>query len=234
MPRHSRPDPLMIDFAAARRMMVDCQVRTSDVTDLALIAAMQELQRERFLPEANAALAYLDLDVPVTETKDGAAVRRRLLKPAVLAKLLQAAEVRPSDHVLDVGCATGYASAILARLARSVVALEEDPSLARLAEENLHAVGARNVTVVSGALGEGWPPAASYEVILLNGASEVPPASLYRQLKDGGRLVGVVGRVPATKAMLYRAIGRDVSGWPIFDAAAPLLPGFEQPATFAF
>jgi protein-L-isoaspartate(D-aspartate) O-methyltransferase len=224
----------MIDFAAARRMMVDCQVRTSDVTDLALIAAMQELPRERFLPEANAALAYLDLDVPVTETKDGAAVRRSLLKPAVLAKLLQAAEPRPSDHVLDVGCATGYASAILGLLARSVVALEEDPSLARLAEENLHAVGARNVTVVSGALDEGWPAAASYDVILLNGASEVPPTSLYRQLKDGGRLVGVVGRAPATKAVLCRAVGHDVSGWPIFDAAAPLLPGFEQPATFAF
>jgi protein-L-isoaspartate(D-aspartate) O-methyltransferase len=233
MPRHSPPDPLMIDFAAARRMMVDCQVRTSDVTDRPLIAAMQELPRERFLPEANAALAYLDLDVPVTDPQAGS-VTRRLLKPLVLAKLLQAAEVRSSDHVLDVGCTTGYATAILARLARSVVALEEDSSLVRLAKENLGTVGAVNVAVVSGALVDGWPPAAPYDVILLNGATEVPPAVLCRQLKDGGRLVGVVGGAPATKAMLYRAVGSDVSGWPIFDAAAPLLPGFEQPAAFAF
>src|SRR2546423_12738920 len=101
----------MIDFATARRMMVDCQVRTSDVTDLRLIAAMQALPREHFWPDAKAALAYLELDVPVAETKDGAPVRR-LLKPMVLAKLIQAAEIRKSDHVLDVGCATGYASAI--------------------------------------------------------------------------------------------------------------------------
>jgi protein-L-isoaspartate(D-aspartate) O-methyltransferase len=151
-----------------------------------------------------------------------------------LAKLLQAAEVRPSDHVLEVGCTTGYASLILARLAHSVVALEEDPSLARLAQENLRAVEALNATVVSGALAEGWPLGGPYDVILLNGTTEIPPRSLSRQLKDEGRMVGVVGRAPATKAMLYRAVGSDVSGWPIFDAAAPLLPGFEQPATFAF
>jgi protein-L-isoaspartate(D-aspartate) O-methyltransferase len=223
----------MLDFAAARRMMVDCQVRTSDVTDLRLIAAMQELPRERFLPDANAELAYLDLDAPVTATKAGAA-GRRLVKPMVLAKLIQAADIRSTDHVLDVGCATGYASAILARLARSVVALEEDAALARLAEDNLRAVSAVNAAVVSGPLAEGWPQGAPYDVILLNGATEIPPVALLRQLKDGGRMVGVVGRAPAAKAMLYRAIAHDVSGWPIFDAAAPLLPGFEQPAAFAF
>ena len=223
----------MIDFAAARRMMVDGQVRTSDVTDLRLIAVMQELPRERFLPDAKAALAYLDLDVPVTEAKDGAPARR-LLKPMVLAKLIQAAEIRGSDHVLDVGCATGYASAVLERLAHSVVALEQDPSLARLAEANLHAVGAVNATVAVGPLTDGWPAGAPYDVILLNGAAEVAPKALLRQLKDGGRLVGVLGRAPAAKAMLYRAFGQEFSGRPIFDAAAPLLPGFAQPATFAF
>jgi protein-L-isoaspartate(D-aspartate) O-methyltransferase len=222
----------MIDFAAARRTMVDCQVRTSDVTDLRVIAAMQELPRERFLPDANAALAYLDLDVPVTETKAGAA--RRLLKPAVLAKLVQAAEIHGSDHVLDVGCATGYTSAILVRLARSVIALEENASLARLAEENLPAVGALNATIVTGPLPEGWTPEAPYDVIFLNGCTEIAPTTLLRQLKDGGRLVGIVGHTPATNAMLYRAVGHDVSGRPIFDAAAPLLPGFAQPASFAF
>ena len=223
----------MIDFAAARRMMVDCQVRTSDVTDLRLIAAMQELPRELFLPEAMAALAYLDIDVPLAELKGGAPARR-LLKPMVLAKLIQAAEIRVDDHVLDVGCATGYASAILAQLAGSVVALEEDPLLMRLAKENLRAVGALNATVVTGPLTTGWPPGTPYDVILLDGAAEVAPTFLSRQLKDGGRLVGVFGRAPAAKAMLYRAVGQDVSGRPIFDAAAPLLPGFAQPPSFAF
>ena len=134
----------MIDFAAARRMMVDGQVRTSDVTDLRIIAAMLELPRERFVPETNAALAYLDLDVPATRAAGGETARR-LLKPMVLAKMVQAAAVRESDRVLDVGCATGYSSALLARLARAVVALEQDPALARQASANLQAVGVSNV-----------------------------------------------------------------------------------------
>jgi protein-L-isoaspartate(D-aspartate) O-methyltransferase len=221
----------MIDFAAARRMMVDGQVRTADVTDLRILAAMLDLPRERFFPADKAQLAYLDLDVAVSAP--GQPVRR-LLKPMVLAKLIQAAEIRSSDHVLDAGCATGYASAVLGRLAGSVVALEQDPSLARLAEPSLHAVGAVNVTVVIGPLTEGWPPGAPYDVILLNGAAEVAPKALLRQLKDGGRLIGILGCAPVAKAMLYRAFGQECSGRPIFDAAAPLLPGFAQPAAFAF
>jgi protein-L-isoaspartate(D-aspartate) O-methyltransferase len=223
----------MIDFAAARRMMVDGQVRTSDVTDLRLIAVMQELPRERFLPAAHAALAYLDLDVPVTEARNGVPVRR-LLKPMVLAKLLQAADIRGSDYVLDAGCATGYASAVLSMLARSVVALEQEPSLASEADANLRAVGAVNATVAVGPLMEGWPAGGPYDVILLDGSAEVAPKALLQQLRDGGRLVGVIGRAPMTRAMLYRAVGDERSGRPIFDAGAPLLPGFAQPVSFAF
>jgi protein-L-isoaspartate(D-aspartate) O-methyltransferase len=223
----------MIDFAAARRMMVDGQVRTSDVTDLRIIAAMLELPRERFVPESRAGLAYLDLDVAAGAPAAGGAARC-LLKPMVLAKLVQAAAVKAGDHVLDVGCASGYSSALLARLARSVVALEEDPELARFAREALGAVGAGNVTVVAGPLTHGWPAAAPYDAILLNGATEVAPEALCRQLKDGGRLVAVVGHAPVSRAVLYRAVKGDVSGWPIFDAAAPLLPGFAAPAEFVF
>ena len=127
----SRNDCAMIDFAAARRMMVDGQVRTSDVTDPRIIAAMLELPRERFVPEASAALAYLDLDLPVTE--EPAPGARRLLKPMVLAKLVQAADIGRDARVLDVACGTGYSSALLARLARSVVALEDDAALAQRA-----------------------------------------------------------------------------------------------------
>ncbi|HZQ34571.1 MAG TPA: protein-L-isoaspartate O-methyltransferase [Dehalococcoidia bacterium] len=219
----------MIDFAAARRRMVDGQVRTNDVTDLRLQAAMLELPREKFVPGGKAELAYLDLDVPVTPDKG-----RRLLKPMVLAKLLQAAEIGENDHVLDVGCATGYAAALLGRLARSVVALEQDRALADFARQTLSALGAGNVTVVAGPLTEGWPAGAPYDVILLDGASEVPPEALCRQLKEGGRLVGVLGRSPAAKAMLYRAVAGHISGRPIFDAAAPVLPGFVAPPAFVF
>jgi len=217
----------MIDFAAARRMMVDGQVRTSDVTDLRIIAAMLELPRERFVPESNADLAYLDLDVAINAT-------RRLLKPMVLAKMVQAAAVKADDRVLDVGCATGYSSALLARLAHSVVALEEDTALARTAEENLRVIGASNVMVVTGPLTQGWQADGRYDVIFVNGATEVVPHALCRQLADGGRLVAVVGRAPMGRATLYRAVGGDVSGWPIFDAAAPLLPGFAAVQTFVF
>ena len=223
----------MIDFTAARRMMVDGQVRTSDVTDRRIIAAMLELPRERFVPATNADLAYLDRDVPAVPATGGEQVRR-LLKPMVLAKLVQAAAVKSGDHVLDVGCASGYSSAVLARLAHSVVALEGDSALARLADENLAAVGANNATLVIGPLTQGWPAKAPYDVIFVNGAVEVVPDALRAQLEDGGRLVAVVGRAPMGRAMLYRAVAGGVSGWPIFDAAAPLLPGFAAPPAFVF
>src|SRR5262245_26863067 len=162
----------MIDFAAARRMMVDGQVRTSDVTDLRIIAAMLELPRERFVPEGSADLAYLDLDVPVTKATAGAAARR-LLKPMVPAKLVQAAAVKTGGHWLGGGCAPGFSSALLARLARSVGALEEGPALVRFAQEALGAAGAGNVTVVTGPLTHGWQASAPYDVIFVNGATEI-------------------------------------------------------------
>jgi protein-L-isoaspartate(D-aspartate) O-methyltransferase len=213
--------------------MVDSQVRTSDVTDSRLIAAMLAVPRERFLPPELADLAYLDRDIPATVAEPGKPARR-LLKPMVLAKLLAAAEIAPDDHVLDVGCASGYSSAVLARLGHSVVALEEDATLAELARANLHALGVSGAVVARGPLADGWPPQAPYDVVVLNGASEIAPKALLRQLKPGGRLVGVLGRGPAGKAMLYRSIGGDCGGRPIFDAAAPLLPGFAAPPTFVF
>jgi len=215
----------MTDFAAARRMMVDGQVRTADVTDLAIIVAMQEIPRERFVPAGSVALAYLDLDLPL-----GGA--RRLLKPMVLAKLIQAAKIGPADHVLDAGCATGYGAAVLARIAGNVVALEEDKKLAAVAAEAL--AGIPNVALESGKLAAGWPQAAPYDAILLEGATEVVPRALCAQLKDGGRLACVLGSGPGAKAMLYRRSGEDFGARPIFDAAAPLLPGFAKPPVFAF
>jgi protein-L-isoaspartate(D-aspartate) O-methyltransferase len=220
----------MFDFAAARRMMVDGQVRTADVTDPRIIAAMLELPRERFVPERNAALAYLDLDVPVNE----GAPTRRLLKPMVLAKLVQAAEIGPQDRALDLACGTGYSTALLTRLAASVVALEEDATLAGHTRDNLAAVGAGSAEVVTGPLPEGWPARGPYDVILINGSVEIVPERLIRQLKAGGRLVAVVGRPPGGKATRFLASGGKASALPVFDAAAPPLPAFAEPPAFVF
>jgi protein-L-isoaspartate(D-aspartate) O-methyltransferase len=221
----------MTDFAAARRMMVDGQVRTADVTDLRLLAAMLELPRERFFPGDKASLAYLDLDVAVSGP--GQPVRR-LLKPMVLAKLIQAAAIAETDRVLDVGCGTGYSTALLSHLAAFVVGLEEDPILARLAGEALAGAGLPTARIVTGALSLGCAGEGPYDVIVLQGSAEVVPVALFDQLKDGGRLVCVLGRGPAAKAMLYRRTEGDLSGRPIFDAAAAPLPGFAQPPQFVF
>jgi protein-L-isoaspartate(D-aspartate) O-methyltransferase len=215
----------MTDFVAARRHMVDGQVRTSDVTDLRVISAMLEVPRERFIPQTSAALAYLDLDVPVGGS-------RRLLRPMVFAKLIQAAEIEATDRLLDVACAGGYSAAVLARVAGQVVALEQDAGLAKAAEESLSSQP--NVDVVSGPLAGGWPKGAPYDVVVLEGATEVVPHALCEQLKDGGRLVCVLGSGPGSKAMLYRRSEGEVGGRPVFDASAALLPGFTKTPVFAF
>jgi protein-L-isoaspartate(D-aspartate) O-methyltransferase len=218
----------MFDTVTARRMMVDGQVRTADVTNLDLIAAMLAVPRELFVPPALAGQAYLDGDIPL-----GAG--RSLLKPMVLAKLIQGAQVSATDHVLDVGCGTGYSSAVLSRLVGSVVALEEDATLARRAQEALSAGGGvANVTVTTGPLTAGWPAAAPYDLILLDGATEIAPEVLGRQLKPEGRMACVLGRAPTGRAMIYRMIEGHLVGRPIFDAAAPVLPGFAAPPTFVF
>jgi protein-L-isoaspartate(D-aspartate) O-methyltransferase len=220
------PDKTMADFATLRRMMVDGQIRTADVTDRHLIQAMLDVPRERFVPAAQSGLAYLDLDLPAG---DGA---RRLLKPMVLAKMLQALELSADQRVLDVGCATGYAAAVLARLCASVVALEELPGLAAQARANL--AGAGGVEVVEGRLADGCAARAPYDAILVEGAVELDPDRLCRQLADGGRLICIRGAGPATKVTLYRRDADDITPRTIFDAAGPSLPGFAKPAAFAF
>jgi protein-L-isoaspartate(D-aspartate) O-methyltransferase len=219
----------MTDFADARRHMVDGQIRPNDVTDLRILSAMLEVPRERFAPPAATSIAYLDLDLPVGE---GAAASRCLLKPMLLAKLFNAAEIKPTDRVLDVGCVTGYGAALLARMADQVVALEQDAGLVKAAKAALSSLP--NVTVVGGPLVEGWPQGAPYDLIVLEGATEIEPKALSRQLKDGGRLLCVLGSGPGANAMLYRRSGEDFGGRPIFSAAAAVLPGFIKPPAFAF
>jgi len=228
-----------MDFAAARINMVEGQVRTGDVTDLRLLAVMRELPRERFAPPDQAGLAYADLDLPLAVARPppggpSASAPRAMLRGRTLAKLIQAAEIEPADRVLDVGSGTGYGAAVLAGLAAEVVALEEDSGLAAFAAGALGQCGIRNAALVTRPLASGWPAAAPYAVIVLEGATEIVPRSLFGQLASGGRLVCIEGRGPSARAMVYRAADGGVSGRPVFDAAAPLLPGFAAAREFVF
>ena len=223
----------MMDFAEARSLMVEAQVRTYDVTDLRVLAAMLQVPRERFLPVGRQELAYLDRDIDVRKPGPVGGPRF-LLKPAVVAKLIQSAEIGAGDHVLDVGCASGYSSALLSRLAATVVALEEDEGLAATAKETLSALGASNVTVMTGALVAGAPARAPFDAILLDGATQIVPKALIEQLGERGRLVCVLGQSPIAKATIFRRTFHHVTQQPLFDVVAPMLPGFAKPTEFAF
>jgi protein-L-isoaspartate(D-aspartate) O-methyltransferase len=221
----------MLAFATARQKMVDCQVRTNDVTDPRIIEAMLAIERELFVPENRRALAYLDLDLDVTE---GGPVKRYMIKPQVIAKLLQAAEVEASNKVLVVGCATGYAMALAARLAAKVTGTESDPALVDRGNEILKQVGVVNATMTTAAAVDGDPAGAPYDVILLNGATEITPRRLFEQLGEGGRLVGIFAMDRPARAMIVTRWHADLGYRTLFDAAAPILPGMERLPSFVF
>jgi protein-L-isoaspartate(D-aspartate) O-methyltransferase len=221
----------MSDFSTARQKMVDGQVRPSDVTDLRIIDAMLAVPREAFVPESQRALAYLDLDLDVSEA---GSAKRFLIKPVVIAKMLQAAEIGETDSVLVVGCASGYTAAVVAKLAGRVTATESDRSLAAKANDVLARLGFGNATVRTAAAVEGDEANAPYDVIVLAGATEIVPDRLYRQLKDGGRLVGVFAMSRPQRAMIVTHSHADFGDRALFDAAVPVLPGLERPPAFVF
>jgi protein-L-isoaspartate(D-aspartate) O-methyltransferase len=231
----------MSGFTIARQKMVDGQVRPSDVTDVRIIDAMLAVPREAFVPPGQRAMAYLDIDLDVSAgrsetglSETGLSEKRYLIKPVVTAKMLQAAEIRDTDNVLVVGCATGYSAAIVAKLAAQVTATEGDASLAAKAKDVLAGLGFANVTVRAAAAAEGDAANAPYDVIMLNGATEVTPAGLYRQLKDGGRLVGVFAMMQPQRATLVTHSHGDFGTRALFDAAVPVLPGLGRLPAFIF
>jgi protein-L-isoaspartate(D-aspartate) O-methyltransferase len=221
----------MSGISPARQKMVDGQVRPSDVTDLRIIDAMLAVPREVFVPENQRALAYLDLDLDVS---DGGSTKRFLIKPVVTAKMLQAADIRDTDNVLVAGGATGYTAALVARLAARVTATETDPAHAARASEVMAQLGLPNVTFRAADAAAGDPANAPYDVIVLDGATEIVPEGLYGQLKEGGRLVGVFAMTTPARAMIVTHSHGDFGNRALFDAAVPVLPGLERRPAFVF
>ena len=217
----------MADYAVQRTNMVESQVRPSDMTDRRVIRAMLALPRERFVPADRQSIAYMDEQVRV-------APGRALLAPRVLAKMLQAAEIGDNAVVLDVGCATGYSSAVIARFTQTVVALEQDTGLARTATETLAGLGIDNVAVVTGDLAAGVAAEGPFDAILVNGAIAEIPRGLLDQLKDGGRLIAIRSEGALSRAVVHRRRGMAFDASLAFDANGPMLPGFERRAAFVF
>lgn len=217
----------MSDFSTARQKMVDGQVRPSDVTDLRIIDAMLAVPREEFVPVSQRAMAYLDLDLEV-------APNRFLIKPVVLARMLQASDVKATDKVLVVGCPTGYSAAVIAQFAGKVTATEGDAALAAKASEDMARLGYSNITLAAGMPADGHAANAPYDLIVLAGATEVLPKGLYKQLAPGGQLVGVFALTKPARAMIVTHSHDDFGSRPLFDATAPVLPGLEKLPEFVF
>jgi protein-L-isoaspartate(D-aspartate) O-methyltransferase len=222
----------MVSFELQRKNMVESQVRPSDVTDRRVLRAMQAIPREVFAPAEVRATAYMDAPLPVAW--EAGRPTRYLLSPRVLAKLVQAIESNEDSRVLEIGTATGYGAAVLSHVAAKVVALECDRALADEAGLALSIVHADAVAVVTGPLPVGVPAEGPYDAILVSGAvAEIAPA-LLDQLKDGGRLVAILADGGVGRAVRWRRSGGTFDPWPLFDADAAVLPGFERKPSFVF
>ncbi len=217
-----------MDYAAARLHMVDSQIKTNKVTDTRLLEAFEEVPRERFVHESQRGYAYIDEDLKVAD-------ERYLVEPMVQARMIQAADIKSSDVVLDIGAGPGYSTAIIARVAATVVALESDEGLAKHAIRTLEELGVDNAIVIKEALTEGYPKQAPFNVILINGAVSEVPKQIVDQLADGGRLVTVIrGERGVGRATYMERLGDTISRRELFDAATPFLPGFRRQPGFVF
>lgn len=217
-----------MDYTAARHNMVENQIRTNRVSDPAVTAALAATPREVFLPKPMRGFAYVDDDLDVGGG-------RFIMEPLVLAKLLQIAQVKPTDVVLNIGDATGYTTAVVSKLAQTVVSLESDAEWAARATAALGELGIDNAAIIQAALDQGYPTQAPYDVILFSGAvAEVPPA-ICRQLADGGRLAAVIdaGAGLGRGTVMVR-VGDTYGKRVVFDAATPTLPGFQARPRFVF
>ncbi|MDZ5696997.1 MULTISPECIES: protein-L-isoaspartate O-methyltransferase family protein [Phyllobacteriaceae] len=221
------------DFSLQRAKMIEGQLRTRDVTNVALLEAFREIPRELFVPGRRRNLAYMDEDLEIAAPAGGAPARY-LMEPAQFGRLAQLAGVRQSDLVLDIGAASGYSTAVLSKVASFVVALECDPTLAEMAASRLAELDCVNTTTVTGPLEQGYREEAPYDVIFVGGAVEYVPEAILDQLGEGGRLVAVIGYGNAARAHLFLKEDGVVSSRAEFNAAVQPLPGFRREEGFVF
>ncbi|MEM9342199.1 MAG: protein-L-isoaspartate O-methyltransferase [Pseudomonadota bacterium] len=217
----------MPDYVQRRTVMVDTQVRPSDVTKFPIIDAMLAVPREAFVPAGQREAAYVGENVSLGGG-------RVVLEPRTLAKMLDAVNPGPGDLALDIGCGLGYSTALLARLAEAVVAVESEPGWVGEAESGLSEIGADNAVVVEGPLAEGAPKHGPYDVILLQGGVEAVPEALTDQLKEGGRIAAVFMEGALGVCRIGYRLDGAVTWRFLFNASAPLLPGFSKENDFAF
>jgi len=212
----------MESFAALRRMMVDCQLRTYDVTDRAVLAAADEVPREAFLPPSLSHLAYLDQPVALPGTG------RALMTPMVIARMIQVLDLQPGEEVLEYGGGTGYGAALMARMGTRATLWEPDPEAVTMAESALREAA---VTVSTST---NRPANEAFDAILVSGACEIVAETLFPLLREGGRLIAVDGLGRSARVNLYQKSGGKVSGRAVFDAAAPVLAEFRRVPAFVF
>ncbi len=217
----------MTDRSEARENMIEGQVRTNDVTDSRIIDVMGRLPRESFVPKSKQSLAYMGKNL---EIRDG----RYLMGPRAFSKLAQEAKVQETDLVLVIGCGAGYATAVLAEIADSVVAVESDETLAEQASARLSELGIDNVAVITGPLPNGLPDQGPYDVIFFDGAIPERCAAIEDQLKEGGRMVAIIQEGPVGRAHLIERVSGRMTELTCFDASVPNLPGFEKEREFVF
>ncbi|KIN63891.1 Protein-L-isoaspartate O-methyltransferase [Sulfitobacter noctilucicola] len=215
----------MSDFTTRRTMMVDTQVRPSDVTKFPIIDAMLTVPREQFVPATQREAAYMGENLDLGQG-------RVLLEPRTLAKMLDVLAINNNELVLDIGCAMGYSAAVVARMAEAVVALEEDEAMAKEAQDALMDAGADNVLMHVGPLAEGAAAHGPYDVILIEGGVSEVPHSILDQLKDGGRIAALFMDGALGEVRVGYKRGTDVSWRMAFNAAAPVLEDFKRQAAF--
>ncbi len=213
----------MTDYAAARANMIESQVRPNGITDRRIIAAIEGIAREAFVPDSRKPVAYMDGDIQLAPA-NGTGGPRFLIEVMAFARMLQQAGLKPADKALVVGAATGYGAAVIASLASQVVALESNPELLTQARVNLRHIA--NVKIVEGRLEAGAKADAPFDVIVLEGRVADVPQALLAQLADGGRLIAVVGETEMAKACVFTSAGGVVAVRDVFDASVAELPGF--------
>ncbi len=217
----------MHDYALARANMIKSQIRTNRVTDPRVVEALTEVPRERFVPKRLRDIAYVDEDLEF-------APGRYLMEPMVLARLLNELSIEGDELALVIGAGSGYSTAALAHLCGTVVGIESDAEMAATASEILAGLGIDNAAIVEGPLADGYVKQAPYDIILFDGAVSEVPEKIERQLAEGGRMAAVVRSDGVGRATLFIRTAGVVSGRPVFDAATPMLPGFEKQPGFVF